>query len=735
MEHHESPGLNPKKTRNINTTSLEVMTKMAGVIRTPSVREGLLVLVCFVLLITLLQINIATPTRNVKVGQVCTEEIRAPKDVEDSEATKMAQEDAWNREQEVAQQDPSFYKIDSSIESDTAYKLNRFFEIIDQERVKTSNKPDGQSKENIADLLTRLAKFLYKAPNRELVQQLIRLPDFDYQIIKERTHRNLKDLLAKEMIDANGLARIYKLLPSLVEKEALQPELQSVLLKLLTASVQPNLIMDQAKLIRFKDQVTQQVPKVMIRANEILIAKNQVITENDMKMLKELHLITDESNRVRVFLSLSFFVLLMVVGGLIYIFQFHSSLFKQERLLYLLLMLLVLVIGLIKALTFTQSPMLPYMAPVSFATILISILISPQLALAMAAIFGLLGGIIVQLDLSLTVFYFVSGVVSVFSVYNFHRQRDLVRTGLILMGVNAVTAIGLNLLFTSAFRLDMLLFAVANGFLSAVLAIGSLPFIEHLFGLTSAIRLLELSNPGHPLLRRLQIEAPGTYHHSIMVGNLAEAAAEGIGADTLWVRVGSYYHDIGKIKRPYFFVENQFGQDNPHEKLNPTLSTLIITYHVKEGAEIAREHGLPEKLIAIIEQHHGTDLVRYFYKRATETVQGEREVLIEEDFRYEGPKPRSKEAALVMLADSVEAAVRALPKPTPAKVEALIQKIIRERLDDGQFDECDLTLKDLNKVKNSFLKVLGGLFHNRIEYPETVLNEIERKKASADPTK
>ena len=478
--------------------------------------------------------------------------------------------------------------------------------------------------------------------------------------------------------------------------------------------------------------MNREVPEVIHRLNEILIAKNQVITDNDLRMLKELHLITDETNRIRVFLSLSFFILLLVVLSLVYMVQFHPDLFKQERLLYLMLLLLVTVVGLIKVLSLADNSVLPYLAPVSFATMLVSVLINPELALAMAAILSLFGGIIVELNLSLTVFYFVSGVVSVLSVFNFRRQRDLVRSGLVLMGVNGVTAIALNLLFRSAFSIEMVLFAMAGGILSSILAIGSLPFLEHLFKLTSAIRLLELSNPGHPLLRRLQIEAPGTYYHSIMVGNMAEAAAEGIGADALWVRVGSYYHDIGKIKRPYFFVENQFGQENPHEKLNPTLSTLIITYHVKEGAEIAREHGLPDKLIEIIEQHHGTDLVRYFYRRAAENVQGEKEALIEEDFRYEGPKPQSKEAALVMLADSVEAAVRSLAKPSPAKVEAVIQKIIRERLDDGQFDECDLTLKDLNNVKNSFLKVLGGLFHSRVEYPETVLKEIERKKTSAD---
>ncbi len=731
MEHNDGSGLTPKKVRNIQPVPLEVVAKMAGVVKTPSVREGLLVVVCFALLITLLQINLFPRAIDLKVGQVSKVDIITPKDVVDFEATKLARNDAWERALEIAKQDPDYYQIDSSVGNDAAYKLNRFFELIDQQRQGTALAKPG-APDTDALLISRSVRFLYQTPDRELLHGLRALPEAEYQLVKEKSHQVLQELESSQMIDLKNLPKIRLSLPPLLEKQAVSKAVLPVLAQLLEVAVRPNLLLDQAKLARLQEQVNREVPEVIHRQNEILIAKNQVITDNDLRMLKELHLITDETNRIRVFLSLSFFILLLVVLSLVYMVQFHPDLFKQERLLYLMLLLLVTVVGLIKVLSLADNSVLPYLAPVSFATMLVSVLINPELALAMAAILSLFGGIIVELNLSLTVFYFVSGVVSVLSVFNFRRQRDLVRSGLVLMGVNGVTAIALNLLFRSAFSIEMVLFAMAGGILSSILAIGSLPFLEHLFKLTSAIRLLELSNPGHPLLRRLQIEAPGTYYHSIMVGNMAEAAAEGIGADALWVRVGSYYHDIGKIKRPYFFVENQFGQENPHEKLNPTLSTLIITYHVKEGAEIAREHGLPDKLIEIIEQHHGTDLVRYFYRRAAENVQGEKEALIEEDFRYEGPKPQSKEAALVMLADSVEAAVRSLAKPSPAKVEAVIQKIIRERLDDGQFDECDLTLKDLNNVKNSFLKVLGGLFHSRVEYPETVLKEIERKKTSAD---
>ena len=267
-----------------------------------------------------------------------------------------------------------------------------------------------------------------------------------------------------------------------------------------------------------------------------------------------------------------------------------------------------------------------------------------------------------------------------------------------------------------------------NGLICSISAIGLLPYFESVFGITSAIRLLELTNPNHPLLRRLLMETPGTYHHSIMVGNLAEAAADAVGADGLLARVGATFHDIGKVKRPIFFVENQLGADNPHDKIAPSLSTLIITAHVKDGLELAKEHKLPPVITSFITEHHGTDLVKYFYHRALETNEG---TVKESDFRYPGPKPQTKETAIVSLADAVEAAVRSLSKPTPGKIEGLVRKIIRDRLDDGQLDESDLTFKDLNKIADAFSKVLIGIFHGRVEYPEKITREEIEGKGKA----
>jgi len=729
----------PNENQNFNrkvkkAQPLELASKVAEVFKLPSFREGLLITLSFILLITLLQINLFPRALDIKVGQVSKLDIRAPRDVVDREATKLAQKEAVDNALANAKQDLSYYLIDETVAKSVTYKLNQFFETVNFDRDKLDVDEGGSfTKEDFQ--AERYQSYFAQPPDFSLIKSILTLDERHYQELKEKAYQILARLESDYKITRANIDAVRGRIPEIISEYNVAPHVKDALAGLLKIAIRPNVVLDEAKISKLKNEVISKVPPVIHRRDDLIIAKNQVVTDNDLKMLNELHLIVDESNRVKVFLSLSFLVLLLVGLVLIYIFQFHSALFKQERMLYLILLLMLLVLGIVKALSLVDSLTLPYLAPVSFASMLMTVLVNPQLALTMACVISLLCGIIVEYNLALSIFFFVSGIIAVLTLVNFNRQRDLVRSGSVLMVANAATVILLNLLFRTTFDYVSVVLAASNGFLSAVLAIGSLPFIENIFKVTSPMRLLELSNPGHPLLRRLQIEAPGTYHHSIMVGNLAEAAAQGIGADALWVRVGSYYHDIGKIKRPYFFVENQFAQENPHEKLNPTLSTLIITYHVKEGVEIAKEHGLPAKLIEIIEQHHGTDLVRYFYNKASENMPEEKGALVEEDLRYDGPKPQTKEAALVMLADSVEAAVRSIPKPTPAKIEALIQKIIRERLEDGQFDECNLTLKELTTVKNSFLKILEGSLHTRVEYPEKVLKEMERKKTNASVAK
>jgi hypothetical protein len=249
---------------------------------------------------------------------------------------------------------------------------------------------------------------------------------------------------------------------------------------------------------------------------------------------------------------------------------------------------------------------------------------------------------------------------------------------------------------------------------TAVLMVGLLPFFEFVFGVTTDITLLELGNPSHPLLKRLMTEAPGTYSHSVMTANLAETAAEAIGANQLLARVGAYFHDVGKVIRPAFFVENQAGGENPHDSTSPSLSARIITAHVREGVELAEEHGLPPEVTDIVRQHHGTSVVGYFYDKASKKGGP----LLEADFRYDGRRPTSREAALVMMADMAEAGARSLQKPTPEKIEAMIRKMVRVKMDDHQFDETDLSVADIESVIMVYTRMLASVYHPRIEYPE-----------------
>jgi len=271
-----------------------------------------------------------------------------------------------------------------------------------------------------------------------------------------------------------------------------------------------------------------------------------------------------------------------------------------------------------------------------------------------------------------------------------------------------------------------------GGLFSAMLVNGIIPMVESGFKYTTDVKLLELANMNSPVLRELMIQAPGTYHHSIVVGNLVEAAAESINANPLLARVAAYYHDIGKIKKPLYFIENSDGQRNRHDKLAPSMSALILTSHVKDGVEMAREHKLGNEIIDIIQQHHGTALIKFFYDRAKNQADPGVQQIDERDYRYHGPKPQTREAALIMLADAIEAASKTLTDPTPARIQGMVQKLINNIFIDGQLDECELTLKDLHLIAKSFNMVLAGTFHHRIDYPEPVHIEREKGPESSD---
>jgi putative nucleotidyltransferase with HDIG domain len=312
--------------------------------------------------------------------------------------------------------------------------------------------------------------------------------------------------------------------------------------------------------------------------------------------------------------------------------------------------------------------------------------------------------------------FLISGISSIILVRGARKRVTIIRAGFIV-GLMQV----ISLFFIDHFRIgypQRYLMFMLNGIVSSVIAIGILPIFEYLFKTVTNISLLELTDFGQPLLQRLVMEAPGTYHHSLVVGNLSEAACTAVGANALLARVGAYYHDIGKLEKPEYFSENQDIKNSKHDTLSPTMSKLVIINHVNEGLELAKKYRLNPRLIDFIQRHHGTSLVYYFYRRALETLEEDHEVR-EEGFRYPGPKPNTKETAIMLLADSVEAATRALKESSPTNIEDVVHKIINNKFIDRQLDECDLTLKDLEKISAVFIRILSGIYHTRITYPET----------------
>jgi hypothetical protein len=331
-------------------------------------------------------------------------------------------------------------------------------------------------------------------------------------------------------------------------------------------------------------------------------------------------------------------------------------------------------------------------------------------------------------------YFFLGSLVAAYGVQRCTERGTLIKAGLKVGMINLLLALSIEMIYGSLYSADTLIAACAGfigGILAAIITTGFLPLMEMSFGYTTDIKLLELASLDQPLLRQLLVQAPGTYHHSVVVSNLVEATAQAVNANPLLAKVCAYYHDIGKMKKPLYFVENQTSGENRHEKLAPSMSSLILIAHVKDGVELAKEYGLGKEITDTIQQHHGTSLISYFYQKAkekAETSGGKYAGVKEEDFRYPGPKPQTKEAGLVMLADMVEAATRSLSDPTPSRIQGTVQKMINKAFSDGQLDECELTLKDLHEIAKSFNKTLSGIFHQRVKYPEAG-EAVPEKKA------
>jgi putative nucleotidyltransferase with HDIG domain len=489
----------------------------------------------------------------------------------------------------------------------------------------------------------------------------------------------------------------------------------------------PNLFFNPQEMAARKqkalDAITPQ--KGMVLKGEIILAKNQKVDKKDLEKLSSLSqfrlksgLKSNPWHFVFPLLGRVFFSGAIILGLALFLYFVKPNVFFDNTKLLMIASILILQMILTYLILFRWE-LSEYLIPVTIASMLLTILLDLEVGLVFTFTLGILLGVVSYFDFKLAFITIVAGSLACFSVkevahrYRFYRPMLYVSFAYVVF-VYFSESLKLS---PSGAILSLCGYGLFNGFISTILTIGLLPIFESVFDVTTDITLLELSDLNHPLLKRLSLGAPGTYHHSIIVGNLAEAGAKAIGANTLLARVGAYYHDIGKVEKPEYFVENQMGAKSKHEKLSPSMSALILESHVKEGVEMAQEANLPQAVVDFIRQHHGTTLMSYFYNKALE--QGAEQDL-KDEYRYPGPKPHSKETAIVMLADAVEAASRVLEDPKPSRIKSLIKKIIDSKLAAGELSDSDLTFKELFAIQQAFMPVLISIFHPRVEYPEPV---------------
>ncbi len=379
----------------------------------------------------------------------------------------------------------------------------------------------------------------------------------------------------------------------------------------------------------------------------------------------------------------------------------------------------------------------PFYIPVASIAMLTMLLFNDlHLAFLMSFASSCLVGLLLGGDFNIMILFFIGSLAAVNTVRNARTRGSLIRTGFYI-GVMQVASFvllhhELSFVFSKEFALNYFTPLFMSGIVNVFVVLSTLKIFEFLFGVLTNFSLLELSDfINQPLLKRMILEAPGTYHHSLVVGNLAEAAADAIGANALLTRVGAYYHDIGKMIKPEYFTENQLVGGNKHDDIEPSVSRLVILNHVKEGIELGKKHKLNPIIIDFIPQHHGTSLMHYFYQRALEEAQDETSVK-EEQYRYPGPKPQSKETAIVLLADSAEGATRTIDEPSPQKIEEVVRKVINNKFIDGQLDECNLTLREIELIARTFTRVLSAMYHGRVKYPEMKNGSENRNRKSAE---
>ena len=689
----------------LRTAKFKISTKLA---------ELLIGLLTWVIAVAIISPSILPQTVQLELGQPSTLDVIAPRTIVDRLSTETLQKKAMDAV-------PTIWEVSTNVQNQAVAQLNLLSAIL----IEASNLPETEKRTPYQYLEENLPP-VYQLLDQEQKESLLLLPIEQLTVELEIVSGVLINIYERGVKEADLLQAKNQGMTMLSEQLANSERLGmwvNILEAGLKVNVQPNLTATE----REREIAKGKVESVVILKGQSVLRTGQLVTEHHLTLLKDLGMLDSALDWTTV-VSSAGLVLLLLLIFVIYLYFNHKSVLEQPHLL-LAISLVILSTLLIGRGIITVLPSV--LIPVAAAVLILAVLFDGHLALSAGVLLSILAGVLANFDLQAFLTFLVTSWVAVLGADQIHQRTELIKKGA-WIGVTGIGTIAIVTLLNSGFSQELLSQSMWGGLLglmTGVLAIGILPFLEMAFRILTPLKLLEIANPNHPLMKRLLMEAPGTYQHSMMVANLAEGAAETIGADALLVRAGAFFHDVGKIKRPMYFTENQTQWDNPHEGIPPQLSANIIISHVKEGLELAREYQLPYEITEFIATHQGTLRAGHFYNLAKEQS-GEQQIN-QDDFAYPGPIPISKEASILMLADCSEAAVRSMQEPTQEKITEMVAKLVRSRVSNGQLDHSALSMSEITAVESNLVKRLTSMYHKRVQYrvtPEQMMRDAEAKQ-------
>ncbi len=670
-------------------------------------------------LLALFWVAIAPERYNLKVGDISHTTITASKDVVDDISTSRQREEAARHVEPT-------YLYKENVASEVLQNLTNILTQLNNVQQYGQKLLADQDPQTQKDYVFSAAEIEYA---KSLLTQ-VTLADFQLQTLLNATDEQMLDLndnittavsnTLNTTIREGYVSESIQYLQQIIGYKTEMDLLQNVVTPVLRKVIQPNMLIDQEATAKLQEEARLAVEPVIYKQGQNIVLARERVTANQLEMLRSLGLLDDDNVDLIMYVGGGLLVLLAVFILLLIIRLLDRPVLINP----VKLSIIMLVLCVTLALCMLGQMVHIYMAPALLGAMMLTGLLGAPCGMAAGVTLSILVSALIaggdstygteMVNLLLTTL--VSSLVAIQVIRQKPYRQQVLLCGIMTAVSNLVIILTIGFMTNTSVQ-DVFtngLWSAASALIASILCVGLDPLIETFFNLATPSKLLELSNPNHPLLRRLLLEAPGTYHHSIIVANLAEAAAEAIGARPLLARASAYFHDIGKLKRPLYFKENQMG-DNPHEHANPYVSAAIVTAHTRDGLIMAQQYRLPQEIQDAVIEHHGDTPVMYFYHKALQQADGQPVDIA--DFRYDGRRPHTKESAIVMLADTIEAAVRSMPDPTPQAISEFIARLVRGKLEDGQLSEAPITLSDIDKICEAFSTVLNGVFHERIEYP------------------